>query len=386
MNLELQKYQYRAEGNHNLVVALHGTNMVLRLQKAKVIENNSLSILQKFINTVMHPVLGDYVSKVCVVTLNNDQMEKIKKAIALERPKKFCLDNNLQSAGVLMKDQGVLPNTCSGPTLSIEIKPKLSILSSNFYPDLCNFCQKQEKNWEIKNFVKSKYCPFDLFSGDSARMTLALKHLMLNPQNNMMFFKDGILLDDIQRKSFLSSTFGDETIVPQVLVSLLTAEPNCEQINLKPDQNFQVDFQEKSRICNKKFESLPEKCILNTILSHQRINMRDDEVQSLLDTLQSVGLDEENFHEVLSKDKIIDSENVGIHKMIQDLRKIAISLTLRNSSLMITLAPEDRKDTNKDGSWIAIDDKLFRYKISLIDLDPKPLSKLQKFAKDRTRF
>ena len=93
-----------------------------------------------------------------------------------------------------------------------------------------------------------------------------------------------------------------------------------------------------------------------------------------MDTLQSVGLDEENFHEVLSKDKIIDSENVGIQKMIQDLRKIAISLTLRNSSLMITLAPEDRKDTNKDGGWIAIDDKLFRYKMSLIDLDPKPLS------------
>ena len=96
---------------------IHGANMVLRLQKANVIENDSLSILQKFINTVMHPVLGDYVSKVCVVTLNNDQMEKIKKAIALERPKKFCLDNNLQSAGVLMKDQGVLPNTCSGQTL-----------------------------------------------------------------------------------------------------------------------------------------------------------------------------------------------------------------------------------------------------------------------------
>ena len=46
--------------------------------------------------------------------------------------------------------------------------------------------------------------------------------------------------------------------------------------------------------------------------------------------------------------------------MVQALKKIAISLTLRNLSLMVTLAPEDKKDSNKDGSWIAIDEKLLK--------------------------
>ena len=63
MYLKIGEPQYRAEGNHNLVVALNGTNMVLRLRKAKVIENSyleELEVLQKFINTVIHPVLGEF--------------------------------------------------------------------------------------------------------------------------------------------------------------------------------------------------------------------------------------------------------------------------------------------------------------------------------------
>ena len=343
-------------------------------------------MLQKFINTVIHPVLGEYVSKVHVVTLDHDQMQKIQKIIALERPEKFLSDTNLYTAGVMMKDQCILPDSSCGPTLSIEIKPKLGIMHSDFQPDLCNFCQKQEKKLKKdQNYAKSRYCPLDLFSGDQDRMIEALNNLMLNPQNNMMFFKDGILLDDVQSKNFISSTFGDKTFLPQILVSLLTSEPDCDDINLRLDKSSQIR-QNKTTSCNQKFQDLPEKCILNTILTHQKIILSEEETQNLVKTLQSVGLDEENFHEVLSKSKINDNEEESIWKMIQALKKIAISLTLRNLSLMITLAPEDKRDSSKEGSWIAIDEKLFRFKISLIDLDPKPFSKLEKYVKDRKLF
>ncbi|KMQ93231.1 inositol-pentakisphosphate 2-kinase [Lasius niger] len=42
--------------------------------------------------------------------------------------------------------------------------------------------------------ARSKYCPFELFSGVEARMKAAVKELLRSPQNNLRIFKDGVVV------------------------------------------------------------------------------------------------------------------------------------------------------------------------------------------------
>ena len=43
---------------------------------------------------------------------------------------------------------------------------------------------------------RSRYCPFDLFSGNESRMKRAIQALLLSPQNNLKIFKDGLVQYD----------------------------------------------------------------------------------------------------------------------------------------------------------------------------------------------
>ena len=55
---------------------------------------------------------------------------------------------------------------------------------------------------------RSRYCPFDLFSGDCDRMNRALESLLQNPQNNLKIFKDGVVVyDQESHTSNLDSIF-----------------------------------------------------------------------------------------------------------------------------------------------------------------------------------
>merc|ERR1712223_2354679 len=81
----------------------------------------------------------------------------------------------------------------SAPLLAIEIKPKSGLFSG---PGLCKFCLKQYYKLHVTKEVdrRSQYCPMDLFSGDSARMSRAIKALLDAPQNNLRLLVDGVPL------------------------------------------------------------------------------------------------------------------------------------------------------------------------------------------------
>ena len=131
MHVKIEEVKYRAEGNQNIVVGLNGTNKVLRLRKSKDEEKGQLKKLeaiQSYINQVIQPVLGEYVSKVFVVHLQNNQLEYIKKTIALSRPEERLSKNLFTPVGLLMTDHCLPQEPGSGPTLAVEIKPKMGFI------------------------------------------------------------------------------------------------------------------------------------------------------------------------------------------------------------------------------------------------------------------
>jgi hypothetical protein len=105
----------------------------------------------------------------------------------------------------------------SGPTFSIEIKPKQGwhSLKATCSVDLCHRCLKQHAKLYQGNIDSiSEYCPLDLFSGDKSRMKRAIFDLCENPCNRFKLFKDGDIvytnnvgsLGDMEKE--LSSWFG----------------------------------------------------------------------------------------------------------------------------------------------------------------------------------
>ena len=65
------------------------------------------------------------------------------------------------------------------------------------------------------------------------------------------------------------------------------------------------------------------------------------------------------------------------------MKRFAMSVTSRDLSLIVTITPEAIKDVNKGGSWIVINGKLFRYQLSIVDLDPKDLGKINTYVETR---
>ena len=65
------------------------------------------------------------------------------------------------------------------------------------------------------------------------------------------------------------------------------------------------------------------------------------------------------------------------------MKRFAMSVTSRDLSLIVTITPEAIKDVNKEGSWIVINGKLFKYQLAIVDLDPKDLGKINTYVETR---
>ena len=393
MHVKIEEVNYRAEGNQNIVVGLNGSNKVLRLRKSKGEEEGQLKKLeaiQSYINNVIQPVLGDFVSKVFVVNLQKDQLENIKKTVALHRPEARLSKNLFTPAGLLMTDHCLPQEPGVGPTLGVEIKPKLGFIHEKYSSDkFCKMCTKQmSKCLEDKTAARSGYCPLELFSGDDDRMVKAMENLMITPRNNLRIFKDGSLLHDekstnsSQCQDFLSSTFGDASIFPQVLVSLLKS--NCDDIQLSLKNKTETDNKRDPESCNRKSQPLPDQCILQSILSLQRNEMTDEDAQNLLNSLLLEGFDLKALQDFVHGGSVKFEEiSEKTREKLQKLKRFAMSVTARDLSLIVTITPEAIKDVNKEGSWIVINGKLFRYQLSIVDLDPKDLVKINSYVETR---
>ncbi|KAL2719108.1 inositol-pentakisphosphate 2-kinase [Vespula squamosa] len=86
----------------------------------------------------------------------------------------------------------------SKSTFAVEIKPKQGYQRKEEQRlQKCPYCLAQY--YKLKKKVidnRSSYCPFDLFSGDEKRMKGAIEGLLRSPQNNLKIFKNGTIVYD----------------------------------------------------------------------------------------------------------------------------------------------------------------------------------------------
>ncbi|KAJ3244526.1 Inositol-pentakisphosphate 2-kinase [Chytriomyces hyalinus] len=104
-----------------------------------------------------------------------------------------------QSHVVVMEDHVMFDNRSSERVFAVEIKPKWGFIPSHAQTETqsvkrtnCRFCMHSLlKAHETPGFVRSAYCPMDLFSRKNERIEKALRALRDVPGNNLRVFVDG---------------------------------------------------------------------------------------------------------------------------------------------------------------------------------------------------
>ncbi|KAG0279957.1 Inositol-pentakisphosphate 2-kinase [Linnemannia exigua] len=224
-------WQYRAEGNANIVLQYIGPHSsfrttVLRLRKAnrldgpgtregevgaggtnfgdETITMKNLTKESQFATEVIGLLLGSqFVEQLIAVALPPEFLSSLAKAIEPSRPESRRQKgvDLAQSVGFLALDHTRFIKPAPGQsTVAVEIKPKWGFLTKSAFlrkdQDIkrrkCRFCMYQHQ--KIKTGQEgglSKYCPIELFSGTELLVQDALDSLVDTPQNNLRLFVDG---------------------------------------------------------------------------------------------------------------------------------------------------------------------------------------------------
>jgi len=401
MDLTESCVSYRGEGNANLVVSLAGSRTVLRFPKSKFIDKSQhekLETIARYINEVIYPQLLDYVDPVSVTTVDWKQLESIRTIVSPFRPINRLAKDIFYPAALVLPDYSFLPEAGIGPTLSVEIKPKLGFLfpQNMVHPTLCNYCLKQYYKQHIGQVTRpSMYCPLDLYSGNIARMFQALSALMESPQNNLRIFKDGQLLHGEETAhntvcdDFLKLIFGDLTL-PQVLVQALTMSPISASTPKSaafpasvPAAPLCQDIP-RVRRCNKSGNQLPSSCILSSVLGLQKRNILPDcEAQLILNSLLADGCDLASLQSlVTTSGTCLETSKYSKPQLekIRMLKDYLLSVTAKDLSIILTMVEDSPHCGGKTGQWLRVKEKLFRFKWSVVDLDPKNLHRISKYV------
>lgn len=463
-SLEDTNIAYVGEGNANLVVALKGRGLILRLPKSKYSDKclmDKVKTIVTYFNTWMRPYLGDrFLYPVSILAITHQELVDLRSAVRRFRAPFRVAKDIFYPVGILMPDltsslsQFTPSMSDSTDLLSIELKPKLGFLlaENSPHPDYCNFCLKQlYKLQQGISDTHSMYCPLDLFSGHPFRMDAALKALMTCPQNNLKMFGNGVLLHSstttyVKRTTeFVNGMLGSLANLRNALVTVLLSEyqshskhylknshkpltddnaqsgrkpetncdtkSNCDpRINCgksrtythqrlatkvgsidqaavqNPTNDQQSQLQDSESDYMKEGEPcLPLGSVLNTVLQLQKQNrITDHQASELLKEL----VEEGNSHEHIQKQILQPPDDNDEDLRIGELRSYLLYVTAKDLSLFVTFCRADSQSAG-DGEGdqkfptIVVDNQRFWFSIKIVDLDPKPVTRIHKYIQQK---
>lgn len=292
---------------------------------------------------------------------------------------------------------------------------------------VCKFClHKRLKAKEGQWPVTSRYCPLDLFSGDRQRMKEALIALAETPQNNFRICQDGKeihgawnmadltkVLEDFFRgwpshltnghqKQRLISMFLD--LVLEALLSVPETEEGtpCEETiqGTYPVQYCwdRYSHVQSDHLCSSPDEliHLPAGCVLERILTTQRLDTED------IDKIFPIYLQLEEYlkeHPSLRSSLCLNGPYIGpswldacarcepqtsslieedVDTLLCKVKRFLVSKTVQDCSIMVALqrVPDSLNEASVGRCLKDACGQLYRFSVSIIDLDPKPFTKI----------
>ncbi|XVE69839.1 hypothetical protein DITRI_Ditri10aG0023900 [Diplodiscus trichospermus] len=420
-NLILEKkdavdWVYRGEGAANLVLAYTGSSptfigKVMRIQKSlrkgknRVNGNGTLTTHERllwrenkeltaspnretvellYVKHVMSPLLGPkHVDAGMRVLVTKEFLESVEKNVASYRPV-WRVDSSLvdvnRDAVLIISDHSIFPNgTLKGiPCITVEIKPKCGFLPiSRFIAEenavkrtITRFRMHQAlklHNKEISEY--SKYNPLDLFSGSRDEIRKAIEALYATPQNNFRVFLNGSLV-------FGGLGGGTDSTTALVGEAFEDALKNVIQADKGWRTNSFIQLVA---------ETVYTSGVLDRLLEVQKLDTYD--IEGAIHAYYNIISQPCMVCRELSKDKSSHRytclHSLSLDESLKIVKDYLIAATAKDCSLMISFRMKEHGD-NLSGSshnavYLGSTKQVFEYKVYFIDLDLKPLKKMEHY-------
>lgn len=385
MSKSCPSFNFKNEGNSHLVLGVGDTGTVLRLVKREAggKQQSEMEAVARFSNLVMRPVLGPFLPPVQVLQLSPEQLEAASSVVSASTGRGVDLSSR---RALLMEDALALPpppSSPASPVLSVELRIKYCALGNDTEGRLCNSCHQMSQKRRSPGF---SYCPYELFSGDRARMVRALRRLLATPDKYLMVFLAGRLVTTEQCEAALRTTLGRPALLPALVAELLLTPPSPGQdLVLDMDTGDQGDQQqekEERRMCDTSSSEapLPAGSILATLQAAQRgSSMSAQEAEQVFLSLMEDGsLDYDSLMERISGAEAEDGRRLPaeVEAGVRRLQSFSMATTSNGVSVVVSLRRDEEGQGGDGGSggWVVVNGARFRYKLSLIDIELKPLA------------
>ncbi|XP_043504266.1 inositol-pentakisphosphate 2-kinase [Polistes fuscatus] len=431
----------------------------------------------EFVKHIVSGYLGSYIRIPKIVRYDTKDVAELLQIIHPFRPDKRRCKKKVKKYAMKMPDYALLPLKFAKldpdvfrnkSIFAVEIKPKQGYQrKEEQLLQLCPYCLAQY--YKLKNKMidhRSSYCPFDLFSGDEKRMKEAIKGLLRSPQNNLKIFKDGTIIydqefsmndletvlndcyqsvdDDVCTKESTINLFCNLTCTallhsfPQSECSKVIMQSTLErnrfyhisECDSEVTRDTNKEFISKTRKlfylikeeCNRETNDLPKDCVLERILSMQRLPYVGTEyIYDIYDKYSTVIDDEiiyshlinssrnytKEIHEVSNEnhtsnwlttasknEEFTDKSNNGKKDIEHNSHRISNNInekdlialqnyllfsTARDCSILITfqqLKPEALLSVPKEYVIKISEDLCFLTSVNVSDVDPKSMSSI----------
>ncbi|KAL8130625.1 hypothetical protein V2J09_019780 [Rumex salicifolius] len=417
-------WSYRGEGAANLVLSYNGTSpelagKVIRVPKVSndgsLYENGHLvwseheqmlwkdagSMVtastkeiadQLFMECVMIPLLGgdslaiivlyNFIDKELLrhVLVSREFLESVERNTLLQRPNWRVLASKVNMACDsvhLMSDHSVFPygDSSEGPCICVEIKPKCGFLPSSRFISEKNAIKKKVSRFKMHQALKlhirqilqpSEYDPLDLFSGSRDGIHKAVNALFSVPQNNLRVFLDGSLVYGSLGGGMNGTTFMNSEAFEDYIKCLVQADDG---------------------LCMSSFKHLVAETIfklgvMDRLLEVQKLDNLDIEgaIHAYYDAISHPCIACRNLEQE-QRCRYAPLHSIPLEESIKIVKNYLISATGKDCSLMICFRLKKDDDLQSCHGSISLDctGQIFDYKAYFIDLDLKPLVKMEHY-------
>ena len=177
--------------------------------------------------------------------------------------------------------------------------------------------------------------------------------------------------------------------MPELLSALLTARPGPQQPDLVLDtetgdqkqedgeEEWRLD-QDQAAVCDTSGCSLPAGSVLATLQAAQQGHFGGAE-EAFLSLMAEGDTDYSTLMEVITGAEMAGKKTVpaDVLTRLKLLQRMAVATTSNGVSVVVTLRRDEERQCGGGGGgggWVMLNGRRFRYKISLIDIELKPLA------------
>ncbi|CAK7346330.1 unnamed protein product [Dovyalis caffra] len=418
MEVKLEKkdaadWSYRGEGAANLVLAYTGSSTdfigkVMRITKTarngspkcnsnqsalteeerllwrdveELVKSPTKEIAEQiYTQQVMSPLLGPkHVDAGMRVLVTTEFLECVEKNVLEQRPPSrvdVSMVNVESDSVIIMSDHSLFPGGIlkDRPCISVEIKPKCGFLPVSKFIAEGNSVKRTTTRFRMHQVLKlheheiselSEYDPLDLFSGSKERIHKAIKDLYNTPQNNFRIFLNGSLVFG----GLGGGTKGTNAVVGKafedVLKGIIQAEDGLRTMSF-------VQLVAETVYCSR---------VLDELLKVQKRDNFDIEgaIHAYYNIVSQPCAVCQQLDEARLPHRCSSLHSIRMDESLKIVKDYLIAATAKDCSLMISFRPTKGGELGSPYSHVHLQstNQSFNYKVNFIDLDLKPLKKME---------